>query len=167
MIYSEELLAALAELPAGPWHGEVFRHMFNTIPPGRENTVGARWNPAEVAAIYTSLKRQVARAEGDYYVEMQPLRPKAERRIHRIRVNLASVVDLRDWSLLEHLAISKEIFAEPEPPPCKQVGGGVAHLGHDGLLVPSARGDGANLVIFPDNKGKLYEFTPIDFSVVG
>lgn len=167
MIYGDELLEKLTALEFTSWKGEAYRHMFGENQPAKENTVGARWNPPEVPAIYTSLQPAIAQAEGDYHIAMQPLRPKAERRIHRIQINLASVLDLQDWSLLEYLGIDRKEFTSTEPPRCKEVGGSVAHLGHDGLLVPSARSDGGNLVIFPDNKTGTYEFWPIDYVVVG
>src|SRR5258707_15216090 len=103
--------------------------MFGPNPPDKENTVGARWNPPEVPAIYASVEIETAKSEGDYYIEMQPLGPKAERRLHRIRVTLASTLDLRDWAVLEQLDIDRESFNAPEPIRCKQVGGAIAHLG--------------------------------------
>jgi RES domain-containing protein len=166
VIYGEELLDAVAQLPPAIWEGTVYRHMFGVNPPDKENTVGARWNPAEVGAIYTSLEPKTAQSEGDYQIEMQPIIPKAERRLHRIWVRLASVLDLRDWAILEELLIDRESFSSPEPPRCKQVGGAIAHLGHDGFFAPSARSEGANLVVFPHNKSPAYEFTPIDFEVI-
>ena len=33
--------------------GVVYRVMINDYPPDKENTVGARWNPKDTAAIYT------------------------------------------------------------------------------------------------------------------
>jgi len=166
VIYSEELLQRLAQLDANSWFGEVYRHMFGSASPARDNTVGARWNPPEVAAIYTSVGPETALAEGNFYVTMQPLRPQAQRRLHRIRVSLASVLDLRDWDLLQELGIEKASFGQPEPFRCKEVGGAVAHLGHDGLLAPSARDEGANLIIFLGNKNATYDFSPIDFTIV-
>jgi len=166
VIYGEELLQCLTELQPVPWSGEVYRHMFGANPPDKENTIGARWNPPEVPAIYASLETETAKSEADYYIEMQPLRPKAERRIYRIRISLGSVLDLRDWAVLQHLGIRKQSYALPEPPRCKEVGGGIAHVGHDGLLVPSARASGTNVVIFPDNKSASYEFNLVDFKIV-
>ena len=45
---------------------------------------------------------------------------------------------------------------------CQTVGGAFEWLGNDGLLVPSARADGANLVIFPNRQRSDYEFRVID-----
>ena len=35
-------------------------------------------------------------------------------------------------------------------------------MGHDGLLVPSVRSEGVNLVIFPDQKNSEYRFEVLD-----
>jgi RES domain-containing protein len=164
--HSQELLNVLAQFPPTIWEGTVFRHMFGDNLPERENTMGARWNPSEVPAIYTSLEAATAEAEGDYQIAMQPLKPKAERRIHRIRVRLNSVLDLRDPAILAQLQIDPELFGSAEPFRCQEIGGAIAHLGHDGLLTPSARSNGTNLTIFPSNKTETYEFAPIDFNVI-
>jgi hypothetical protein len=42
---------------------------------------------------------------------------------------------------------------------CQQVGGAAAWLARDGLLVPSARSDAANVVIFATNRLPDAEFT--------
>ena len=151
MVYPEDLLARLDSLGSAPWSGDVWRHMFGDNPPDRENVRGARWNPPDVAAIYTSLDRRVAIAEGDYAAAMQPLRPTAVRRIYRVRVRLSSVLDLSDRALLREVGIGDEQLAGIDQTPCRQVGGAVAWLQHDGLLVPSGRADGTNLVIFTTN----------------
>jgi len=41
---------------------------------------------------------------------------------------------------------------------CQMIGGAVEWLGHDGLLVPSARSEGTNLVIFPNKQTPDYRF---------
>jgi RES domain-containing protein len=137
--------------------------MFGVNKPDRENVSGARWNPTDVAAIYCSLDVKTTIAEGDFQIAMQPFRPKAERRVHRIQISLVSVVELTDWTLLERLGIDSNSYQSIEPPRCKEIGGGLAYLGHDGILVPSARSHGVNLVIYPNPKSS---FEPIDFSVV-
>jgi len=163
VIYSNTLLDAVSTLAAATWEGVVFRHTFASIPPERENQLGARWNPAEVPAIYCSLERETAIAEVNFHISLQPFRPTAERRVHRIEVRVPAVVDLTNWENLERLGISRPSFADIEPPRCKEVGGAIAFLGHGGILVPSARRDGVNLVIYP-NADLL--FRPIDFAVL-
>lgn len=158
MIYDRELLGRLDELRADRWEGAVFRHMFGDYPPERENQRGARWNPAETPAIYASLTREVALAEADFQISLQPVRPRAMRTIYTIRVVLSSVIDLSDRTRLTALGVSAEDLAALDHGACQRVGGAIAWLGHDGLLVPSARADGVNLVIFPNGQAADYEF---------
>src|SRR5438876_11797119 len=116
------------------WEGVVYRHMFGANPPEKENQLGARWNPAEVPAIYCSLDKETAITEGDFQIAVQPFKPKAERRLHEIEVKLTSVVQLlTDWALLEKLGVTQQSYQSIEPPRCKEVGGAVSYLGHDGL----------------------------------
>lgn len=167
MIYAPELLDRLGVLAPQSWEGIVFRHTFGSYLVDRENTVGARWNPAGVPAIYTSLAFETAKAEVDYRIALQPLRPSAERRMHRLQVRLSKVLDLTDWALLGDLGVDKGSYGEIEPDKCKEVGGAAAELLHlDGIVVPSARCAGNNLVIYPTNQGDDYEFTDIDFEVI-
>lgn len=158
MIYDRELLEKLDEFRASPWRGEVFRHMFGDYPPERENQRGARWNPPETPAIYTSLTRGVALAEADYQISLQPVRPRAKRTIYTIDIVLASVIDLSDRSLLLRLGITQQDLGSLDHRACQQVGGAIAWLGNDGVLVQSARADGVNLVIFPNQQKSDYEF---------
>jgi len=166
VIYDRELLDRLDKLRADRWQGEVFRHMFSDFPPERENQRGARWNPAETPAIYTSLSREVALAEADFQISLQPVRPTATRTIYRIGVNLSSVIDLSDQDRLVALGISEEDLASLDHRACQQVGGAIAWLGNDGFLVPSAGADGVNLVIFPNQQKSDYEFRVLASEVI-
>jgi len=140
----------------------VFRHMFAGFPPERENTSGARWNPPETPAIYASLERTTAMAEADYYIGIQPRRPRAQRLMYRISVNLSSVLDLSDWGVLSSLGVDEVIFATADYSASQNVGGAVEWLGHDGLLIPSARAKGTNLVIFPNQRKADHLFEALD-----
>lgn len=151
MVYEQELLASLGALSDEPWEGTVHRHMFGRYPPDRANTRGARWNPPDVAAIYTALERRTAIAEGDHASAVQPLRPRARRTLYEIRIALHRVLDLRVATTLEALGVDDAALRSDDHSACRRVGGAVAWLGHDGLLVPSARSDGDNLVVLPNN----------------
>jgi RES domain-containing protein len=147
-MYPIRLLDQLESIEGKPWEGIVWRHMFGDTPPNRENVSGARWNPRDVPAIYTSFERSVAIAEGDYLISIQPVRPSARRVLHTVKVRLHSVVDLCDRELLADLGVGQEELGATDHTACRQVGGAVEWLGHDGLLVPSARSPGTNLVIY-------------------
>lgn len=158
MGHDPKLLRALRKFDPRPWRGVVWRHMFASYPPERENTLGARWNPPGVAAIYASLERETALAEAEYQIGMEPRRPPVRRTIYRIRVSLQSVLDLSTPERLASLGLQLADLSGIDHAACRRIGGAVESLEHDGLLVPSARAGGTNLVIYPNRQGPDYEF---------
>ncbi|MEA2937133.1 MAG: hypothetical protein QOC56_637 [Alphaproteobacteria bacterium] len=152
MIHRPELLDALEKAPSGPREITAWRHMFGRHPPDQENTRGARWNPAEVAAIYLSLARHGAIAEGDHAISAQPLRPRASRFVYAVDLSLVSVLDLSDPLDLSRTGLTDDDLAGDDHTACQEVGAAVDWLEHDGLLVPSARSDALTLVILPAHR---------------
>ena len=149
MIYPPDTLDILQSAAVSAWEGTVYRHMFGSYPAGRVNTEGARWNAPGLSAIYTSCERETALAEAEHYINLQPLRPRAKRRLFTIRVSLQKVIDLTPADLLRRLGITDEVLTSLDHTACRTIGGAVNWLGHDGLLVPSARRrGGTNLVVF-------------------
>jgi RES domain-containing protein len=140
--------------------------MFGDYPPDRENQRGARWNPPETPAIYTSLTRDVALAEAEFQMSLQPIRSAARRTIYTIHVVLASVIDLSDPRSLVALGLSDSDLRALDHRSCQQVGGAIEWMGNDGLLVPSARANGINLVIFPNQQKGDYEFRIAEVEVL-
>ena len=68
-------------------------------------------------------------------------------------VSIASLLDLTNATRLADIGITEEDFESIPWEPCQRVGGAVAWLRHDGLLIPSVRdSDGSNLVIFTANQ---------------
>lgn len=153
MIHDPALLDALERFDAGPWQGHVYRHMLGSAPPELANERGARWNPPGTSALYTSLAETTAKAEGDHVIAMQPVPPRATRTVYELDVAIKNLLDLTDAGRLAAIGITGEDFESIPWEPCQRVGGAVAWLGHDGLLIPSARdNDGSNLVIFTANQ---------------
>jgi len=152
MIHRVELLDALQQAPSRRLDTTAWRHMFGVRPPDRENTRGARWNPPGVAAIYLSLTRDGAIAEGDHAIAVQPFRPRARRVVYAVRLTLNNVLDLTDPSDLTRTGLTADDLAADDPTACREIGAAVHWLEQDGLLVASARGDDRNLVIYPANR---------------
>ncbi|MEA2572692.1 MAG: hypothetical protein QOI24_4693 [Acidobacteriota bacterium] len=149
MIYAPEMLDILQSAAISAWQGIVYRHMFGAHRPVRTNTTGARWNEPSVEAIYTSCERETALAEAEYYISLQPLRPKAKRTLYTLQIALGSVVDLTGEGILDKLGITRSVLCGDDHAPCRLIGSALNWLGHEGLLVPSARNlSGTNLVIF-------------------
>lgn len=140
--------------------------MFGTNLPTHANTHGARWNDIGLAAIYTSCDRETALAEAEYSISRQPLRPRAKRTLYAIRVSLKNVIDLTASGLLPQLGISDAALASSDHTPCRIIGGAVNWLGHDGLLVPSARRrGGTNLVVYQQDPATT-DFDVTDSEVI-
>lgn len=153
MIHDPALLDALERFNTERWQGRVFRHLLGSAPPELANVRGARWNPPGTSALYTSLAESTAKAEGDHLIAMQPVPPRASRTIYELDVSIASLLDLTNATCLADIGITEEDFESIPWEPCQRVGGAVAWLGHDGLLIPSVRdSDGSNLVIFTANQ---------------
>ena len=153
MIHDPALLDALERFDTEPWQGRVYRHMLGSAPPELANERGARWNPPGTSALYTSLAETTAKAEGDHVIAMQPVPPRASRTIYELNVSIKNLLDLTDAGRLAAIGITEEDFESIPWEPCQRVGGAVAWLGHDGLLIPSVRdSDGVNLVIFTANQ---------------
>jgi RES domain-containing protein len=143
----ERLLELLAEFETNEWAGQVWRYTFAAYPPDKTNLRGARWNPAGVEALYVSLSRETALAEAEHQLDIQPLRPTATRTIHRLKVRVYRMLDLTETGMLARLGASPDDLAGDDLRVCQSIGGTAAYLEVDGLLVPSARADGSNLVI--------------------
>lgn len=147
-IHDPNLLDAIERLGSEALDGAtVWRHMFNDNPPELANTRGARWNPAGLAAIYTSEERAIAIAEGQHAIDVQPLRPKARRFVYQLRVSAQKVlrISLEDFPAL---GLEPSNLDSPDFAACQRVGAHAAFLDYDAIIVPSARADGSNIVIF-------------------
>lgn len=149
--YRSDLLDAIEGQSTKSYTGDVWRHMFNDYAPERPNESGARWNPRGTSAIYTSCKRDTAIAEGQHAMDVQPRRLVARRRIYQLHVEVERVLDLTQESQLSALGLSMADVESDDLRTCQEVGGAAAWLDLGGLLIPSARAAGPNLVIFIDN----------------
>jgi RES domain-containing protein len=167
MIFERQTIEALERLQTSPWEGTVFRHMLAEFEPDRENVKGARWNPPECPAIYTSLERKTCIAEADYHLGLQPVPITVKRSVYRIKVVLQNVLNMSQWTILKQLGVTREDFAGTEFETQQEIGGAAEWLKHDGILVPSARASGANLVIFPRQQTpEYYQFLVLDREVL-
>lgn len=151
MVHDPALLDELERIQAVSYRGTAWRHMFNGLDPQWPNTRGARWNPPVTAALYLSLESDTAVAEADHSLDIQPVRPKPRsRQLYEVEIALVRVLDLRAEGVLERLGVDDDALRGHPPHACQAVGGAAAWLACDGLIVPSARSAGANLVAFVD-----------------
>jgi RES domain-containing protein len=160
------LLDRLSALEPRAWSGTVWRHTFADNPPDKTNARGARWNPPGVEVLYTSLDRSTAIAEADHLIEIQPVRPRAKRTIHRLEIGLKFLLDLSDRALLATLGVDDEALSSDDHSRCRAVGGAAAFLHFDGIIVPSARTPGHNIVILFEGTDPLPDIRVVESEVL-
>lgn len=152
----------LARLPEGQYEGDVWKHTLPGQAPAAANTRGARWNPPDTPTVYVAVEQATAIAEGQFLVGLQPQAMKGTRRIHRGTVKLSRVLDLRDKETVQALGLSDADLRSNDHAACRRVGGTAEWLGIEALIVPSARSDGANLVIFERRTGTEFDLQFIE-----
>jgi RES domain-containing protein len=93
------------------------------------------------------LSRQTALAEGQHAIDVQPRRTYAKRVLYEVDVSIAGLIDLTQPAALSAVGITMSDVGSDDMSACQRVAGAAAWLDRDGLLVPSARDPGHNLVI--------------------
>ena len=83
-----------------------------------------------------------------------------------MRASLRSVLDLSDPNALAEVGLPLRSLADMDMSRCQLVGGAAEWLSHDGLLVPSARAKGTNLVIFPNRSDPESELEVVTSEVI-
>lgn len=151
MAYDPDLLDCLERVEPVVFDDSVFRHMFAGKDPITENRSGARWNPPDVPAVYTSLERKTCLAEANWRISLEPvpLRPDLRRTLYTVHVIIDRVLDIRSEATLAELGIEQSTMEEFDFRLSQEVGGAVAYLGCGGFVVPSVRAPGSNFVILP------------------
>jgi hypothetical protein len=152
LIHDPILIDRLSELPVETFAGEVFRATRKSLDPLAFSTGAGRWGrEGSVAVLYTSLKPDGALAEISFHwSRMTPL-PTKPAVLHRLRVTTKGTLRLIRAQLAA-LSVDLDRFGELNYVRTQEIGEAVAFLGHDGLIVPSARCDCDNLVLFNDNQ---------------
>ena len=134
---------------------------------GRITTRG-RWNsPTRRFRVRnTSLERDGASKEFKAYWSQFEQKPVGQASSYSLWVNLKSVVEL-DFRILDELGVRKVEYGERKYSRTREISNALSFLGCDGLIVPSARYDGKNLVIYLDNLDEdspIKEIACIDFA---
>ncbi|MGH6946850.1 MAG: RES family NAD+ phosphorylase [Kiloniellales bacterium] len=133
------------------YEGKVWRIVREGRDPLQGYPAGARWDPGMLDVIYTSLKREGSLAEIFFHLSRQPVFPSKIRSVlHRISVRTRRTLKLASIEEVARLGVPEGAFSEFAYERTQAIGDAAAFLGFDGLLVPSARWDCLNLVIFTD-----------------
>lgn len=156
-----DLIDALDALPRHSFEGDVWRITREGRDPLLGSPVAARWDIGSVDVIYTSLAREGALEEIGFHLIRQPVFPtKLRSLIHMLRVRTARTLRFANLSELLPFGVDPNEFKSITYSRTQEIGDAAAFLGFDGMIVPSARWTGMNLVLF------TYQLQPGDITIV-
>lgn len=152
MIHDDKLLGQLSRFEQVAFDGEVYRATRLNHDPLAPSRNAGRWAfRDDTPVLYTSLERDGAIAELAYHWGLLTPAPTKPAAIHQLRVETDAVLRLVRADLTD-LGVDIDDFASLDYSRCQAIGSAVAFLECDGLIVPSARWQCENLVIFTDNQ---------------
>lgn len=151
-VHDRGILDALEAIDPQPFRGEVWR----VIRKGREalrgSTAHGRWSPSdEFEVLHTSLERDGALAEIGYRLSLEPVWPsRIEHEIHLIEVETERTLRFARIESLITLGVESARYHTFEYQATQAIAAAAYFMEFDSLIVPSARFDCANLVIFTE-----------------
>jgi RES domain-containing protein len=156
------LLDAIDALPGAIFSETCWRVTRQGRDPIQCSAVGGRWDDRTFDVLYTSTKADGAIAELYFQVSRgQPVMPSQVRyHLHELKVSLASCLKLVPLDALQALGLRTAGFGqlsyferEQEYPRTQEIAEVAYFLGRDGLIVPSARSEHDNLIVFCEPAG--------------
>lgn len=151
------LLDALERIKQAPFSETVWR----SVREGREPTAcwraGGRWDDRSFDVLYTSETQEGAIEERRFHLfRGQPFPPsKVRYELFELRVRLSAVITFDDLEALQSIGMNTSSYGkvlyfdkEIEYPRSQEIAEACFFLGADGILVPSARHECRNLVVF-------------------
>ncbi len=166
-IHDRVILYALETLDPEPFSGTVWRVVRNGRDPLRGAAAHGRWSASgEFEVLYTSLEREGALAEIGYRLSLEPIWPsRIEHQIHAIRIAAERLVRFVDLAALEPFGIDVVRYRTFEYAATQALAAAAHFLEFDGLIVPNARFDCANLALFVERAPnlELIESQPVDW----
>jgi len=94
-------------------------------------------------------------AEVYHHLAKAPVWSSSDKRLAEIQVSCASVLAFNDLAQLEPLGIDEISFKRGDYQRSREIGAAARFLDIEGLIVPSARYRGQNIVLFPDRLSTL------------
>ena len=151
-----DLLERLEGFDKEPFEGIVHRVVWSDGSPLQGSSVPrGRWNSPDSGfeVLNTSLASEGAGAEFEAFWSLFQERPDRQASRWKLRVRLKSVGEL-DFEQLYELGVGQADYRGRDYSRTQEISDALNYLGCDGLIVPSARYDGRNLVIYVQNLDK-------------
>jgi RES domain-containing protein len=168
--HDRALLDALEAQPPEAFAGPVWRVTSQGRDPLRGSTAGGRWAATgTIEVLYTSLAAQGALAEIGYRLSLEPVWPSRVRHeLHHIAALTETTLRLADLGALQLYGVDVQRYASFDYTATQAIGAAAYFLEFDGLIVPSARAEKLNLVLFMDRLDlpaalRVVETQPVDW----
>ncbi len=151
MFHDPQLIERLGDFPTASFAGDVFRATPQGLDALTRSRSGGRWATTDqFPVLYTSMEREGALAEVVFHwSQMTPI-PSKPLALHRIRMTVSRHLRLIETDLYD-LGVELSEYQTLNYARTQQIGAAVNFLECDGLIVPSARWDCENMVLFMDN----------------
>lgn len=153
------LIDALEELDPIKFCENVWRVVRGGRDPLQCSASGGRWDDGTFDVLYTAQEEQGAISEMKFHLlRGQPVIPtQVDYRLFELKISLERALKLLDLEALSAIGLDTSKFGRlsyqgrsEEYPRTQQIGEVAHFLDYDGLIVPSARFDGSNVVLFCD-----------------
>jgi hypothetical protein len=166
-VHDRRILDALEAVDPEPFNSAVWRITRKGRDALRGSTAPGRWTPTGgFEALYTSLERDGALAEIGYRLSLEPVWPsRLEHELHLIEVEIERTLRFTNLKSLEPLGVEIARYHTFEYQTTQAIASAAYFLEFDGIIVPSARFDCPNLVIFTERPTGLVlrESRPVDW----
>lgn len=158
-IRDKSLLDAIDGAKRESFSGAVWRSVQRNRKPDECSRSGGRWDDQNFDVLYTSLEKDGAIEERRFHLYRgQPFPPsRIQYDLHQINLRLNAVIAFREIQALQSLGMATENYGRAayveragEYPRSQEIAEACFFLGADGILVPNARHDSLNLVVFCD-----------------
>lgn len=169
------LIDALEAIEPVAFSGPVWRLVRDGRDPLQCSASGGRWDDGSFDVLYTSMSRTGALEEMRFHLMRgQPVMPsRVKYRMFEVDLALERALKFLDLAALGEVGLKTETFGRlsyqqknDEYPRTQEIGEVAHFLDFDGLIIPSARSDTKNLVVFCDKVETLQESISKDQGIV-
>ncbi|MGH6767524.1 MAG: RES family NAD+ phosphorylase [Xanthobacteraceae bacterium] len=151
-VHDRTILDALEGRKAEALDATVWRVVRHGRDPLQAALAGGRWNATgEFDVLYTSLAREGALAEVGYRLSLEPVWPsRIAHDIHALKARAERALRIDTLDRLAALGVNVARYESFDYAATQAIAAASHFLEFDALIVPSARYEGANVVLFPE-----------------
>lgn len=153
------LIDAIDAIPGEPYQGSAYRVTWKSRDPLAGNSGGGRWSPdGKFEALYLSLERSGAIAEIYYHLSQAPVFSSSDVLLNKLNVSVTNILCL-DIAQLKLFGIEDPLAKRISYEQTQSIGATAYMLDFQGMIIPSARWECKNIVLFLDRLDLNTELT--------